>query len=150
MPPEKEFSRIYLFLGFAALALLLIFFKPITEYRSFLLQKAGIYRDNFFASGDPKILTRRRPVSCAAQEGELIARIRQPFTGFTNEQWDKFWEIIYGVYPRQEPEGPGLPYRMRQLTYAEIASELIKLYPQPFANFSRQHWNNFFSIILNS
>ena len=149
MPPEKEFSRIYLFLGFAALASLLIFFKPITEYRSFLLQKVRIYRDNFFASGDPKVLKRARPITCTKKESELIVSFGQPLAAFTDEEWNKLWEIIYGVYPRQEPEHPSLPYRMRQLTDSEIVSELIKLYPQPFAGFSRRHWNIFFSIILN-
>jgi hypothetical protein len=147
MQPDRLSPKIFLSIGFFFLILILAFHSQIKEGIDFELEKLSTYKYNFFASNNPEVMKRPRPISTTAKESQIEMFAGKPFSEFEGEDWIKFWEVIYGVYPKQEPEKPGLPMKMRQLTESEIASELITLYPRPFRNFSDQDWNNFFRII---
>ena len=148
-----QFSRllpkILLLLGFIALILLYHYQNYLKEAKNFQLKKLETYSDNFFAEGDPEVVKRVRPVSSAYKEGELIATFGRPFSDFADEDWNSFWDVIYKLYPIVEPESPGLPNRVRQFSEGEIVSELSNRYQAPFTNFTKDHWDMFFNIIIN-
>ncbi len=111
-------------------------------------ERFKIYVNNFFYQFSSD-LERRRPVSLVEREEELKAYIGEPFITFTQSDWNRFWNLIYGGFQKEDPERPGLPKKMRQLTENEIAYELMSLYPQPFSYFKDSHWRILFSIIFN-
>lgn len=143
----KILPRLLLAIGVFALALIFNYRESIRDLSSFNIQKLRIYIDNFFyeAGKEP---SRRRPVSLLNKETELKLYIGAPFRDFTRSEWDDFWNLIYGGFPKEEPERKGLPKRNRQLTLDEIASELAQRYPSVFAYFKEKHWRMFFGLIL--
>ncbi|MBL7151693.1 MAG: hypothetical protein ISS89_03785 [Candidatus Omnitrophica bacterium] len=121
--------------------------EQIRQFSSFHLYKARIHADNFFyGAGQGK--KRHKPVALLQKETELQLYVGEPFRSFRKSDWREFWEIIYGAYPMEPPERPGLPRRVRQMDRGELAYELASRYPQPFAYFTPEHWKMFFSIIL--
>lgn len=136
-----------LIFGFLALFLIIAFQGVIRNFISLNQQKLKIHKDNFFVYSNEEVIKRPRPLTTAKVDSALEVYIGRPFVNFSEEEWEEFWKIIYGVYPKDEPERPGLPRKLRQLTEEEIASELIARYPQPFRNFREEHWNEFFKII---
>jgi len=148
MRSKRLTPKTLLISGFLFLALLLVFSSQIESCRSFNLQKVKTYRDNFFALSNPEVVKRMRPVSTAKIEAELEEYIGQPFLSFSPEYWEKFWEIIYGIYPLEQQANPDLPNKMRQLSEGEIMGKLSSLYPRPFAHFKKEQWGSFFSLIM--
>ncbi len=148
MRPSRLLPKILLFSGFLALFLLLKFQTEVKNFTSLQIEKIKTHRDNFFARANPEIAKRERTPFTTVKESQLEVGVGEPFSNFTTEEWDEFWEIVYGLYPRGEPEKPGLPNRMRQLSQEEMISELSSRYPQPFARFSQRQWEIFFGIIL--
>lgn len=148
MQSKRFLPKIFLISGFLALFFIVKYQNEIKEISSLNLEKLKIYFDNFFYLVSPK-LERQKPISFLEREEKLKAYIGQPFTGFDKSDWDKFWNIIYGAFPIEQSEKPGLPKKMRQLTLDEIAFELIARYPEPLAYFKEEHWKIFFGIILN-
>lgn len=144
---DKFLPKILLVVGFLALFLIIKYQSPIKEKLAFHLERISIYFDNFFyhASSKPE---RHRPVSLLERETELKLYIGQPFRDFTRKDWARFWNLIYGAFPKEAPEKQGLPRKARQLTQGEIASELILRYPNPFSYFQKNHWEMLFSIVL--
>lgn len=147
MQPSRLEPKIFLSAGFFLLILIIAFHPQIKGKIDFELEKIAIYKYNFFAGDNPEIMKRLRPVSTTAKESQIELYAGRPFSEFEGEDWIKFWEVIYGVFPLQEPEKLGLPMKMRQLTEQEIVSQLVELYPRPFRNFSSDDWNSFFGII---
>lgn len=87
-------------------------------------------------------------MSLMERETELKLYIGQPFLDFTPKEWNDFWNLLYGTFPKDSPEREGLPQRLRQLTEDEIAFELMERYPAPFSYFQKNHWDTLFSIAL--
>jgi hypothetical protein len=148
---KRFLPRILLLFGFL---LLLLVIKYPTEIQSlskdiiFLnFERLKIYFSNFFyyAGSQPK---RNPPLSLLTKETELRLYIGEPFKSFSQKDWDKFWNLIYGAFPKEAPERQGLPKRLRQLTQDEIIYELSSRYPQQFANFRKEHWEIFFGILF--
>ena len=149
MLPRGLTPKILLLAGFTALILIYSHQAYLRKAKEFELKKIQTYSDNFFAEGNPEVIKRIRPVSTAYKEAELMSTFGRPFSDFKDEDWASFWDIIYKVYPIVEPEEPGLPKRVRQLSEGEIINELINTYQAPFVNFTKDGWSAFFDIILN-
>lgn len=143
----KILPKIFLLLGFLALILVIQYQDKIKEIWESNLEKLNAHRENLLYSLGPE-LKRRRPISLVERETQLEANFPNPFVRFNEQDWNEFWNIIYGSFAVGEPEKPGLPKKVRQLEPAEIIEELKKLYPQPFNYFKDEHWQAFFGIIL--
>lgn len=147
-----QFKRFLPKLLFAACLLLLFLIVKYQSYLkdawSFNLEKVKIHFANFFyqTNSEPK---RHRPVSLLQKETELKLYIGQPFIDFSKKDWNEFWNLIYGAFPREVADKQGLPKKIRQLTPDEISFELMSRYPQTFAYFRDSHWKTFFGIVLN-
>lgn len=144
---KKALPRISLFVAFLALVIIIKYREEIRRFSSFNLYKIKIHADNFFYGAGPA-KKRHQPVSSLQKQTELELYVGEPFRSFSKQDWRKFWEIIYGAYPMEPPERPGLPARVRQMDRDELAYELAMRYPQPFAYFTPEHWRIFFSIIF--
>lgn len=144
---RRILPKLSLIIGFFCIYLIIRYQNPIKDFLSFNLEKIKIHFYNFFYESGSG-LTRRRPIIFIEREIELKLYIGEPFRDFTKKDWDEFWNIIYGVFPKDAPEKEGLPRKVRQLTEDEIASELMSRYPQPFAYFNESNWKIFFGIVL--
>jgi hypothetical protein len=147
MPFKRLLPKIFLAIGFLALFTAVACRRQIQEFFSFNLRKVKIHTDNFFYQSNSG-LKRRKPIALLEKETELNLYVGEPFRSFNNKEWDEFWAIIYGAYPADAPEEQGLPRRVRQMGQDEIAYELARHYPEPFAYFTPDNWKAFFSIIL--
>jgi len=144
---NKILPKILLIAGFFILYLVIRYQSNIREAWQFNLEKVKIYFDNFFFESSSR-RQRRRPWSLDQKETELKLYIGEPFRSFSRKDWNDFWQLIYGAFPKEEPGKQGLPKKMRQLTLDEISFELMDRYPQPFGFFRENHWKIFFGIIL--
>lgn len=137
--------KIFLFLGLVVLFLAVRYYARINSVVSSLKNSAGIHSDNFFRQSKAESL-RRRPLSLVERETELKLYLGEPFKGFSYAQWEEFWSLIFDVFPEEYAQAPGEPIRVRQLSSAEIADKLMKLYPDPFAYFKTEHWEALFGV----
>lgn len=147
MPFKRLLPKFLLFVGFLSLFLIIIYQARIKDFLGVNYGKAKEYVD--YISYDLNFQFKRsRPLSLLQMETELKLYIGQPFRDFSRKDWEKFWNIIYGIYPKTDPKEPGLVSKRRQLTEDEIVYELRNMYPQPFTYFREEHWKMFFSIIF--
>lgn len=137
--------RILLLLGFAALFAFIMYREQIKGLFIFGSDRVKATADNFFDPSASQV-KRRRPVSLLERETELQLYIGEPFRDFNKQDWEWFWDLLYGVFPKDAPEREGLPKKYRQLTTGEIADQLIERYPQPFFNFTESNWQMFFQV----
>jgi len=147
MSAKKILPKIFLFLGFLALFIIVRYRVFLRERLLFEFERAKIHIDNFFFETGPGV-TRKKPLSLLEREAELKLYVAEPFRSFSDNDWREFWDIIYLPQPIERLEKKGLPNKMRQLSEDEIAFELMERYPQPFANFREEHWKMFFGIIF--
>ncbi|MDD5432344.1 MAG: hypothetical protein PHO70_05080 [Candidatus Omnitrophica bacterium] len=147
MLSKKIGIKLFLIFGFVSLFLIFKFQGVLKDKGGFSLEKAKINFDNFFAKANPN-LERKRPVAFSERESELQSYFGEPFTDFTREEWSQFWNLMYGLFPKEPAGKPGLPNKMRQLTEDEITSELISLYPQPFLMYQDSHWSSLYQVIF--
>lgn len=144
---KRLLPKILLPLGFVLLFLIVKYQAPLKDFFLFSVETVRIHIDNLFYSAGSEV-SRHRPVSLLQKETELKLYVGEPFKSFSQRDWNWFWRLIYGAFPRGIPEREGLPNRMRQLTMDEIASEIMKRYPEPFTYFKDEHWKMFFGIAL--
>jgi len=150
MPYKRRvLTRNYLLWGFFFLFIAIFFGETIREQISFQYKKIKTYTDNFYAIRNPQVTRRLRPPHPVSQEIKLASSFGEPFVSFTPEKWNEFWSMIYGLYPLGEPQEPGLPNTMRQLSEEELRLELVERYQKPFVNFKDRHWKSFFSIVFD-
>ncbi|MFA4854578.1 MAG: hypothetical protein WC616_04415 [Candidatus Omnitrophota bacterium] len=144
---KRLLPKILLVAGFLSLLFIIKYQGQIKDLLWVNLDKAKDYVD--YVSYDLNYEAKRhRPVSLLVRETELKLYIGAPFRDFNRGDWEKFWNIIYGIFPKAGPKEPGLVSKRRQLTEDEITYELIKMYTQPFNYFREEHWKMFFSIIF--
>ena len=132
--------KIFIVASIFALLVIIQYQGQILKFMALQQERVNIYVSNFFYSGE-----RTAPLSLLERETELKLYIGEPFKSLSPKEWDSFWQILYGAYPKDSPS-PGLPKKVRQLTYDEIADALTEQYPDPFENFQESHWGMFFGV----
>ncbi|MFH1622031.1 MAG: hypothetical protein ABIA97_02780 [Candidatus Omnitrophota bacterium] len=65
------------------------------------------------------------------------------FNTLNKDDWQEFWDIIYGIHPLIDFENKMLSPAKRNYSAAEIQKALVKRYPEAFSNFSVEQWNLF-------
>ena len=81
-------------------------------------------------------------------KGLDFARMKNyPVAIFKRDDWQEFWDIIYGIHPLIEFENKRLPMADRNLSIAEIQKVLIKRYPESFSGFTIEQWSLFWKEI---
>ena len=83
------------------------------------------------------------------KEDALKTYVGEPFTHFKPGDWEKFWNIIYGVYQRENFDGPSFIPIYRQLDQDEMQAELGEKYPTPFSYFQDPQWEQFWKMIFS-
>ncbi|MEK6727676.1 MAG: hypothetical protein AABY28_03250 [Candidatus Omnitrophota bacterium] len=144
---RRIIPKVLLPLGFLVLFLTVKYQQTLKDFWVFAVESAEIHFNNLFYQADSET-ERHRPVSLIETETELKLYIGEPFRNFNQRDWDEFWRLIYAGFLRGAPPREGLPNKMRQLTLDEIASELMKRYPEPFTYFKDEHWKMFFGTVL--
>ena len=147
MPFKRLLPKFLLVVGFLSLSLIIIFQVRIKDLLGISYGRAVEYA-NYILFDLNFEFKRQRPLSLLERETELKLYIGEPFRDFNRSDWEKFWNITYGIFPKSNPKQPGLVGKRRQLTEDEIAYELKEMYPQPFAYFQQEHWKIFFGIVL--
>ena len=146
MRSNSFLPKIFLGIGFIFLFLVITYQKPINEWWSLQTERLKIHSDNFFYQVEREG-GRKRPLSLIQKETELKLYIGEPFRSFKYRDWAYFWDLIYGGFYKEITGSPDLPKKKRQLTFDEIAIELMSRYPQPFAFFRDTHWKVLFGVI---
>lgn len=128
---------------FAVFGLLKLAGHPKTEELriEFKDRLVALYKDLFRTA----VLSRRRPLTTIALEENLKVNLPVPFANFSQEDWQWFWDLMYGSFRK---DANGWPERKRQLTRQEIQGELASYYFQPFGLFKERQWGIFWQHIL--
>lgn len=142
---KKVLPRILIFFGVILAITLFLAQGNLREDWGDLIESANIHIDNFFYTLNPG---RSRPISTLEKEQGLKLYAGRPFIDFGKPDWDKFWDILYGVYAVDYLENERLPPRAAQLTYAQMEARLKEWHPQPFAYFQDEHWRQFWQIVF--
>lgn len=104
--------------------------------------KLNIIRQNTLNFISPK---RRPPFTIIALKENLKTALPVPFVEFTEEEWERFWNWIYGNFEEAKDDWPK---RKRQLTKEEIQDMLRSYYRNPFGYFREQQWDIFWKQVL--
>lgn len=131
--------KLFLLAGFILLYFVLSYRDNIRQFLQPAFSYLRVGLENIFSDLEIN-LERHRPLSTAEREVQLQLYVGEPFKSFNIEDWKNFWNIIYGVFPKE---------KKRQLSQEEISEALSELYPDPFSNFQEAHWKMFFGIIFN-
>ncbi|MBL7196520.1 MAG: hypothetical protein ISS47_00320 [Candidatus Omnitrophica bacterium] len=91
---------------------------------------------------------RRMPLVIVDKEFGLRQLHPTFFNSFDKEDWQEFWDIIYGIHPLISFESEKLSAAKRNYSIAEIQKVLIKRYPGVFSTFNREHWKLFWKEIF--
>ena len=114
----------------------------INQLRTDLKDKTAIFFDNLREDISPQ---RRHPLTTIELEESLKVSLPVPFAEFNQEDWNWFWELLYG---RFTVDSNGWPKRKRQSTRQEIQNILIDYYYRPFSSFRQRQWDIFWQRIL--
>ena len=118
------------------------FVNNLSKHKGTIVDNIGILIDNILTDINP---ARKRPVSFLNKEAKLKDYLPEVFEKFTKEEWDRFWDLIYGL----KDEGKGLIKKKVYRNQSEVEDYLGYNYPNPFSYFQRQHWDYFWSIIFD-
>jgi len=91
---------------------------------------------------------RRKPIIISDKEVSLKQLYPSFFNNFTRDDWDEFWDILYGVHPLIKFSNEKLPAANRNLSVAEVQEVLIKRYPEAFSQFKEENWKTFWKEIM--
>ena len=143
----RRLVRASLIWGFFFLFLAISFSDTIRAQIAFQYKIIKANINNFAALSNPRALRRPKPAQPIFQELRLASSFGEPFRSFQPADLEEFWSLIYGLYPVGEPTEPGLPNTVRQLSEEELMLELEERYETPFINFTKKHWEAFFSVV---
>lgn len=90
---------------------------------------------------------RSKPLILATKELGLRQFYPDFFKKFTRDDWQEFWDIIYGVHPLIEFENEKLAAADRNYFVGEIQVVLADRYPDGFAHFDAEAWKTFWKQI---
>lgn len=91
---------------------------------------------------------RKRPYSVMVSQESLKQALPAFFGEFDEEQWQGFWNLIYGLHDTNDYNSSYSLKRKRQLSTDEIQSVLNNEYPQIFGRFDAQMWRNFWTLVF--
>jgi len=91
---------------------------------------------------------REKPIVYLEREFALRNSYPYFFNTFSDEDWHKFWNIIYGVHSGISFKNKKFPKALRNYYIKEIEEELILHYPEFFKNFNKDNWSDFWGIIF--
>ncbi|NQU18709.1 hypothetical protein HQ550_00985 [bacterium] len=91
---------------------------------------------------------RRRPLVIMDKEFGLRQLHPVFFNTFDKEDWQEFWDIIYGVHPLISFKNEKIPVADRNYSITEIQMVLIERYPEGFSGFGQEHWKTFWKEVF--
>lgn len=107
------------------------------------LAKIGRHNAEYQLSPD-----RRKPITVTDKEVGLRQLYPTFFNNFSREDWNEFWDIIYGAHPLINFSNEKLPAADRNLSVAEVQDALMKRYPEAFSQFGSDNWRLFWKEIF--
>ncbi|MDD5005158.1 MAG: hypothetical protein PHS93_01480 [Candidatus Omnitrophica bacterium] len=91
---------------------------------------------------------RRKPIVLTDKEMGLKQLHPSFFGSFNREDWQEFWDIIYGVHPLIKFSNEKLAGAGRNYSIAEIQEVLVRRYPEGFSGFNAEQWKIFWKEIF--
>lgn len=107
--------------------------------------RAKIFKENTRDLISPP---RKQPISSLIAQETLKQALKYPFADFEDEDWEYFWDLIYGVHETDDYGVNYTPKRKRQLSIEEIQEILEYDYPKVFPRFSANSWEGFWKIVF--
>ncbi|TAM42638.1 hypothetical protein EPN54_01025, partial [bacterium] len=102
MPFKRLLPKFLLVAGFLSLSLIIIFQARIKDFLGVNYDRAREYA-NYILYDLNFEFKRHRPLSLLERETELKLYIGDPFRDFSRSDWEKFWNLIYGIFPKNGP-----------------------------------------------
>jgi len=132
--------------GVSAIAILVVairqnLFQDINDMSRAL--KIGMHNVEYQFSPD-----RRQPMVIMDKEFGLRQLHPVFFSKFDRDDWQEFWDIVYGIHPLIGFEDEKIPAADRNYSIGEIQSILIKRYPEAFSVFGEEQWKMFWKEIF--
>lgn len=90
---------------------------------------------------------RRMPLVVVDKEFGLRQLLPGFFNKFSRDDWQEFWDVIYGIHPLIDFENKMLGSAGRNYSILEIQRVLVKRYPEAFSGFSVEQWKMFWKEI---
>ena len=90
---------------------------------------------------------RRMPLVVVDKEFGLRQLHSSFFNSLSRDDWQEFWDIIYGIHPLIDFENEKLSSAKRNYSVAEVQKVLVKRYPEAFSSFSVEQWKMFWKEI---
>ncbi|MFC1646322.1 hypothetical protein ACFL2Y_03990 [Candidatus Omnitrophota bacterium] len=90
---------------------------------------------------------RRMPLVVVDKEFGLRQLHPAFFNKLSRDDWQEFWDVIYGIHPLINFENEMLIAAGRNYSVAEVQKVLIKRYPEAFSGFSVEQWKLFWAEI---
>ena len=91
---------------------------------------------------------RRMPLLLVDKEFGLRQIHHTFFNKLRRDEWQEFWDIIYGIHPLISFKNQMLPQADRNYSVAEIQKILVKRYPEAFSEFTIEQWKMFWKEII--
>lgn len=136
--------KLCLFAGFLAAGAIFLLRENLTKDYQDLKQALSISADNTAYNLSPP---RSASFGTQYKEEALKVEFGPVFAGFSRDDWQVMWKIIYGIRSEDNLDNERLPARSRQLTLDEIEEELKARFYSPFAYFTAEHWQYFWKIL---
>ncbi len=91
---------------------------------------------------------RRKPLIVSDKEVSLKQLYPTFFNNFTRDDWNEFWDIIYGIHPLINFNNEKLSPAQRNYSISEIEQVIKKRYPEAFSQFNEENWKIFWKEIF--
>ena len=91
---------------------------------------------------------RRKPLVIMDKEFGLRQLHPTFFNNFDREDWQEFWDIIYGIHPLIGFKDEKIPAADRNYSIPEIQRALIQRYPEAFSLFQGEQWKIFWKEVF--
>ncbi len=143
---KRLVPRMFLIIAIFVLLLLINQRERLEYYTQHLSIVSKVILENINVQMYPP----RKFVGTKIQKEDMLKMyVGEPFKNFSFKEWEQFWQIIYGLYRKENPQDPRLPAIYRHLDKEEMQQELIGRYPTPFSYFGDAQWEQFWQIIFS-
>jgi len=133
-------------LGISAVAILVVAIRQnLFQDANDMVRALKIGRHNVEYQFSPD---RRKPMVIMDKEFGLRQLHPAFFNNLDREDWQEFWDIIYGIHPLISFKDEKFPAAERNYSIAELQRVLTRRYPEAFSAFQGEQWKMFWKEVF--
>ncbi len=143
---NRYFAKILIFVLIVVIVVIIFnqgFIRNTLQDSSSFFEKA---KDNFSSQFDKK---RSAPITLIEKEENLRLFMGPLVHDFTQEDWDRFWNVIYGMQEKPA-DNPFLPKEFYQYSIEQAQDQLRRMFPGSFGRLGPEHWSYIWREIIKT